>query len=131
MALAAVKAINARIRSNQALDYFCSIHFWGRASNFTIPLAAIADTRKSPELISPTMTGALIIYSFTSMKYSISIVPKGYLFLAFHPINACAQLTQGYRYLDYYYWGGKESGKYAEAAAAGKAAVEAAKAAEK
>lgn len=95
MAAAAIKAINARIRSNKALDYFCStrrfgprlapvkgvvesivfltrstrlhsmrtsnfyplltrarstVGFWGPASNFTIPLAAIADSRKSPEL---------------------------------------------------------------------------------
>ncbi|KAI5280590.1 hypothetical protein KEM54_003630 [Ascosphaera aggregata] len=47
---AIVKAINAKIRSNKVLDYFCSTHFWGPASNFGIPIAAIADMRKNPEI---------------------------------------------------------------------------------
>ncbi|KAF7502946.1 hypothetical protein GJ744_004792 [Endocarpon pusillum] len=46
----AIKAINAKIRSNKVLDYFCSTHFWGPASNFGIPLAAIVDIKKDPEM---------------------------------------------------------------------------------
>ncbi|KKY15064.1 hypothetical protein UCRPC4_g06492 [Phaeomoniella chlamydospora] len=48
---AAIKALNAKIRQNKALDYFCSTHFWGPASNFGIPLAAIADFKKDPEIL--------------------------------------------------------------------------------
>ncbi|SPN96834.1 uncharacterized protein DNG_00354 [Cephalotrichum gorgonifer] len=82
--------------------------FWGPASNFGIPLAAIMDTQKSPELISGQMTGALCIYSATFMRYSLAVTPKNYLLFMCHLINGCAQATQGYRYLDYNYWGGKE-----------------------
>ncbi|KAL2266878.1 hypothetical protein VTJ83DRAFT_4155 [Remersonia thermophila] len=127
MALAAVKAINARFRSNKVLGSVCSTHFWVSASNYAIPLAAIADTRKSPELISPTMTGALIMYSLASIRFSLVIGPKAYTLPTCHLTNVCAQLIQGYRCLHYYYLGGKESGKHAEAVAAGTAAAEAAK----
>ncbi|KAI4171292.1 MAG: hypothetical protein LQ343_004369 [Gyalolechia ehrenbergii] len=46
---AALSALNAKIRSHPYLSYFCSTHFWGPASNFGIPLAAIADFQKDPE----------------------------------------------------------------------------------
>jgi hypothetical protein len=105
---ALVKAINARIRSNPYLDYFCSTHFWGPASNFGIPLAAIADAKKSPELISGNMTGALVVYSAVFMRYSLAVTPKNYLLFGCHFINECSQLSQGYRFLNYHYWGGKE-----------------------
>jgi hypothetical protein len=79
---AAIKAINAKIRSNKVLDYFCSTRefsqlrisaqfvgtasflstlwsrmkltpcadFWGPASNFGIPVAAVMDIQKDPEM---------------------------------------------------------------------------------
>ncbi|KAI9700588.1 MAG: hypothetical protein M1820_006742 [Bogoriella megaspora] len=50
---AAIKALNARIRSNPVTDYFCSTHFWGPASNFGIPIAAVMDTQKDPEMQVP------------------------------------------------------------------------------
>ncbi|KAL2881916.1 hypothetical protein CSAL01_08404 [Colletotrichum salicis] len=106
---AIVKAINAKIRSNPVSDYVCSTHFWGPVSNFGIPLAAVMDTQKSPDLISGQMTGALCIYSATFMRYSLAVSPKNYLLFACHFINEGAQLTQGYRYMQYNYWGGKEA----------------------
>ncbi|KAI5303504.1 hypothetical protein KEM56_007476 [Ascosphaera pollenicola] len=106
---AIVKAVNAKIRSNKVLDYFCSTHFWGPASNFGIPIAAIADMRKDPEIISGTMTGALSIYSATFMRYALAVQPKNYLLFACHMINFCGQTTQGYRWLSYHKWGGKEA----------------------
>ncbi|KAI5195483.1 hypothetical protein E4T39_08208 [Aureobasidium subglaciale] len=45
-----LKAVNAKIRSDPKLDYLCSTHFWGPASNYGIPMAAIMDTQKSPEM---------------------------------------------------------------------------------
>ncbi|KAL8997895.1 MAG: hypothetical protein Q9169_002977 [Polycauliona sp. 2 TL-2023] len=47
---AAISALNAKIRSQPTLSYFCSTHFWGPFSNFGIPIAAILDTQKDPEL---------------------------------------------------------------------------------
>jgi hypothetical protein len=54
------------------------------------------------------MTGALCIYSMTFMRYSLAVTPQNYLLFACHLVNECAQLTQGYRYLSYHNWGGKE-----------------------
>lgn len=120
---AAIKAINAKIRSNKVLDYFCSTHFWGPASNFGIPLAAIMDTQKDPEIISPKMTGALTIYAATFMRYSLAVTPKNYLLFACHLTNFGAQVTQGFRYMNHFHWGGKEA-KEAAAAAEGKKVAE-------
>jgi hypothetical protein len=58
--------------------------------------------------ISGKMTGALCIYAATFMRYSLAITPKNYLLLMCHSVNAGAQLTQCYRYLQYHHWSGKE-----------------------
>ncbi|KAK3354357.1 hypothetical protein B0H65DRAFT_9406 [Neurospora tetraspora] len=115
-----VKAINAKIRSHPVLNYVCSTHFWGPASNFGIPIAAVMDTQKSPELISGQMTFALCIYSATFMRYALAVQPKNYLLFMCHAVNETAQLTQGYRYLKYNYWGGKEKEGLVKAVDAGK-----------
>ncbi|KAL3423918.1 hypothetical protein PVAG01_05665 [Phlyctema vagabunda] len=101
-------AVNAKIRSNPMLNYVCSTHFWGPVSNFGIPIAAVMDTQKSPELISGSMTGALTIYSATFMRYALAVQPKNYLLFACHFVNEGAQLTQGYRWMQYNKWGGRE-----------------------
>ncbi|KAJ5225408.1 Mitochondrial pyruvate carrier 1 [Penicillium chermesinum] len=139
---AAIKAINAKIRSNKVTDYLCSTHFWGPASNFGIPLAAVMDTQKDAELISGPMTGALILYAATFMRYALAVTPKNYLLFACHLTNFGAQTTQGYRYLAYwkytlwfvflgfgadsvcYSWGGREA-QLAEKAKQGAQAAEA------
>lgn len=54
------------------------------------------------------MTGALCIYALTFMRYSLAVTPKNYLLFMCHFVNAGAQFTQGYRYLDYHHWGGME-----------------------
>jgi hypothetical protein len=53
------------------------------------------------------MTGALVVYSATFMRYSLAVSPKNYLLFACHFVNEGAQLTQGYRWLQYHKWGGK------------------------
>ncbi|KAK0754251.1 hypothetical protein B0T18DRAFT_33573 [Schizothecium vesticola] len=120
---AVVKAINSKIRAHPVLNYVCSTHFWGPVSNFGIPLAAVADTQKSPELISGKMTFALTIYSATFMRYSLAVQPKNYLLFGCHLINEVSQLTQGYRYVDWHHWGGKDAAQ--AALATGKDAVKA------
>jgi hypothetical protein len=65
---AAISAINAKIRSQPVLNYVCSTRkliglvaltessaltstdFWGPMSNFGIPVAAIMDAQKDPEM---------------------------------------------------------------------------------
>ncbi|KAL4778291.1 hypothetical protein BJX76DRAFT_343630 [Aspergillus varians] len=122
---AVIKAINAKIRSNKVADYVCSTHFWGPVSNFGIPVAAVMDTQKDPEIISGQMTGALVIYSATFMRYSLAVSPRNYLLFACHLINFSAQCTQGYRYMNYWNWGGREASLAAQGVQKGKDATEA------
>lgn len=72
------------------------------------------------------MTGALVVYSATFMRYSLAVTPQNYLLFACHFINECSQLTQGYRYLQWHHWGGKEKAGAAGAVEAVKANVSAA-----
>lgn len=76
------------------------------------------------------MTFALTIYSATFMRYSLAVQPKNYLLFACHFINEASQITQGYRYINWHHWGGKdaaqaalETGKGAVKAVEGKAAA--------
>ncbi|ESZ98894.1 UPF0041 domain-containing protein [Sclerotinia borealis F-4128] len=83
--------------------------FWGPVSNFGIPIAAVMDTQKSPDLISGKMTAALCVYSATFMRYSLAVTPLNPLLFLCHFVNEGAQLTQGYRWMQYHQWGGKEA----------------------
>ncbi|KAK5123969.1 hypothetical protein LTR85_002166 [Meristemomyces frigidus] len=112
---AAIKAINAKIRANPVSDYLCSTHFWGPASNFGIPLAAVMDTQKDPEIISGKMTLALAGYSGVFMRYAFAVTPRNYLLFGCHVVNFGAQVTQGYRYLNYWNFGGREKALSARA----------------
>lgn len=47
------------------------------------------------------MTGALVIYAATFMRYSLAVTPKNYLLFSCHLLNFGAQLTQGVRYVQY------------------------------
>ncbi|KAH6650333.1 hypothetical protein F5144DRAFT_588833 [Chaetomium tenue] len=98
-------------------------HFWGPVSNFGIPVAAVMDTRKSPDLISAPMTFALCVYSATFMRYALAVTPANYLLFACHFVNEGAQLTQGYRYLQWTRWGGREQAALTGAIDAGKEKV--------
>ncbi|KAK9333395.1 hypothetical protein V1520DRAFT_332550 [Lipomyces starkeyi] len=84
------------------------VDFAWPVSNFGIPIAAVMDTKKDPILISGPMTGSLILYSLVFMRYSMAITPKNYLLFGCHFVNECAQLTQGFRYLNYWQFGGRE-----------------------
>jgi hypothetical protein len=104
-----ISAANAKIRSNPVLSYICSTHFWGPVSNFGIPIAAVLDiTRKDPEIISGKMTTALVVYSAVFMRYSMAVTPKNYLLFGCHFVNEVAQIAQGYRYINYWNYGGRE-----------------------
>jgi hypothetical protein len=119
---AAIKALNAKIRSNKYTDYFCStrtfypdpvcasmgnkwmvrfgggssgrrwrassrrraianthIDFWGPASNFGIPIAAIADMSKDPEMYvlyhQPSLPGLDTSYCLHGISTNYKIPP--------------------------------------------------------
>ncbi|OAQ27390.1 UPF0041-domain-containing protein [Linnemannia elongata AG-77] len=77
-------------------------HFWGPVANWGLPLAAIADIKKDPEMISGNMTGALTVYSLLFMRFAWMVQPRNYLLFACHATNETAQLIQGYRYINYH-----------------------------
>jgi len=69
------------------------------------------------------MTAALCIYSATFMRYALAVTPANYLLFLCHAVNETAQLTQGYRYLQYHKWGGKEQEALEKAGDKAKGAV--------
>lgn len=69
------------------------------------------------------MTGALVIYSATFMRYALAVQPKNYLLFLCHFVNEGAQLTQGYRYLQYHKTAGSEEQLKQKAESAVKGAV--------
>ncbi|KAI5950068.1 hypothetical protein KGF57_004413 [Candida theae] len=89
--------------SKKTLKYMCTTHFWGPVSNFGIPIAAIMDLKKDPEVISGPMTGSLILYSLVFMRYSLAVTPKNYLLFGCHFVNELAQLGQGFRWTKFHY----------------------------
>lgn len=74
----------------------------GLVANWGLPLAAIADFKKDPELISGKMTAALSVYSVLFMRFAWMVQPRNYLLFACHATNEAAQLTQGFRFIQYY-----------------------------
>ncbi|MCJ1276250.1 hypothetical protein MMC21_004055 [Puttea exsequens] len=73
------------------------------------------DVQKDPDIISGRMTAALVLYSGTFMRYALAVTPKNPLLFACHFINFGAQSTQGYRYLQYWNYGGREKALEAKA----------------
>ncbi|KAM3183817.1 pyruvate transporter mpc1 [Hymenolepis weldensis] len=83
--------------------YLCSTHFWGPVANWGLPLAALADLKKNPELISGKMTFALLCYSALFMRFAIRVEPRNLLLFACHATNETAQAAQGIRFVDFWY----------------------------
>lgn len=54
------------------------------------------------------MTLALSGYSGVFMRYALAVSPKNYLLFGCHVVNFSAQITQGYRYVNYWHMGGRE-----------------------
>ena len=65
------------------------------------------------------MTGALTLYSGTVMRYALAVTPANYLLFGCHAINFSSQLVQGYRYINYFHFGGKEAALSERAKAVG------------
>ncbi|CAF0936488.1 unnamed protein product [Adineta ricciae] len=95
----------AQLKSKEMRDYLMrrEKHFWGPVANWGLPLAAIADLKKDPEIISPKMTVALCFYSMLFMRFALQVKPKNRLLFACHFANECAQLMQLARFINYKY----------------------------
>lgn len=51
---------------------------------------------------------ALSVYSLMFMRFAWKVQPRNLLLFACHFTNECAQLTQGARFINYYYIEGAE-----------------------
>ncbi|XP_044143908.1 mitochondrial pyruvate carrier 1 isoform X1 [Bufo gargarizans] len=76
-------------------------HFWGPVANWGLPIAAINDMKKSPDIISGRMTFALTCYSLLFMRFAYKVQPRNWLLFACHLTNECAQLVQGGRLINF------------------------------
>ncbi|KAI6172387.1 Mitochondrial pyruvate carrier [Aphelenchoides besseyi] len=84
-------------------DYFLSTHFFGPVANWGLPIAAIADLKKNPEMVSGNMTFALCVYSSVFMRFAWHVKPRNLLLFSCHCTNLTAQTTQFARWLNYHY----------------------------
>lgn len=50
-----------------------------------------------------------MLYSGTFMRYALAVQPKNYLLFGCHVVNFGAQATQGARWYNYWYMGGRAS----------------------
>ncbi|XP_066171933.1 mitochondrial pyruvate carrier 1 [Sylvia atricapilla] len=99
------------VRSKEFRDYLMSTHFWGPVANWGLPVAAINDMKKSPEIVSGRMTFALCCYSLAFMRFAYKVQPRNWLLFACHFTNEIAQLIQGGRLIKYrqvFKWGSHE-----------------------
>jgi len=92
-----------RYSAKEWKNYFLSTHFWGPVANWGLPLAAIADLKKNPDMISGNMTTALCIYSCVFMRFAWHVKPRNMLLFACHLTNVTAQSTQLVRFLNKHY----------------------------
>ena len=69
-------------------------HFWGPVTNWGISLAALKDTTKAPDKVSPNMTFALCVYSLLFMRFAVRVQPRNMLLFACHATNETVQLYQ-------------------------------------
>ncbi|OXB76576.1 UNVERIFIED_CONTAM: hypothetical protein H355_011196 [Colinus virginianus] len=104
------------MRSKGGMCTWLVNHFWGPVANWGLPVAAINDMKKSPEIISGRMTfvqifkvilwyllcfAALCCYSLTFMRFAYKVQPRNWLLFACHLTNEVAQLIQGGRLIKY------------------------------
>lgn len=78
------------------------VHRWTRAAFSCATKPATCANSLTFFSISGQFTAALTVYSATFMRYALAVTPKNYLLFACHFVNFNAQLTQGYRWYDYW-----------------------------
>ncbi|KAG1864223.1 hypothetical protein DFJ58DRAFT_206297 [Suillus subalutaceus] len=100
--------INHLLLETCLIVLFTGTHFWGPVANWGLPLAALADLSKDEEVISGSMTTALAAYSMVFMRFAWKVQPRNYLLFACHLTNGTAQSIQEARFVNYWYYGGRE-----------------------
>lgn len=95
------KKLFDNLKSKEFREYLMSTHFWGPVANWGIPIAALADIKKDPVFISPTMTLALFCYSGIFMRFAWKVQPRNLLLFGCHLTNVTAQGIQGVRCINY------------------------------
>uniref|UniRef100_A0A915EUN2 Mitochondrial pyruvate carrier n=1 Tax=Ditylenchus dipsaci TaxID=166011 RepID=A0A915EUN2_9BILA len=75
----------------------------GPVANWGLPLAALADLKKNPDMISGNMTMALCIYSSVFMRFAWHVKPRNMLLFACHCTNFTAQGGQLTRFVNHHY----------------------------
>lgn len=108
MAAAMGRKLIDSLKSKEFREYLMSTHFWGPVANWGIPIAALADIKKDPKIISGTMTTALCLYSLVFMRFAWKVQPRNMLLFGCHITNFTAQSIQGARCLEYNYLGGNK-----------------------
>lgn len=108
MAAAMGRKLIDSLKSKEFREYLMSTHFWGPVANWGIPIAALADIKKDPKIISGTMTTALCLYSIVFMRFAWKVQPRNMLLFGCHITNFTAQSIQGARCLEYNYLAGKK-----------------------
>ncbi|WWC89410.1 uncharacterized protein L201_004334 [Kwoniella dendrophila CBS 6074] len=99
-------------KSPAAREYFFSTHFWGPMANWGLPIAALTDiATRDEESISGVMSPTLAAYSMIFMRFAWRVQPRNYLLFACHATNAAAQTVQEGRFINYWYFGGRENKK--------------------
>ncbi|VDM46309.1 unnamed protein product [Toxocara canis] len=98
-----ITAYFMRSSRKEWIDYFMSTHFWGPVANWGLPLAAIADLKKDPDMISGPMTSALCLYSSVFMRFAWHVQPRNILLFICHMTNLTAQTTQLTRFVNHHY----------------------------
>nr|KAF6341691.1 mitochondrial pyruvate carrier 1 [Myotis myotis] len=93
--------VDTRLPLSKARRQMQVTHFWGPVANWGLPIAAINDMKKSPEIISGRMTFALCCYSLTFMRFAYKVQPRNWLLFVCHATNEVAQLIQGGRLIKY------------------------------
>uniref|UniRef100_T1JH35 Mitochondrial pyruvate carrier n=1 Tax=Strigamia maritima TaxID=126957 RepID=T1JH35_STRMM len=58
---------------------------------------------KDASMVSGNMTCALCVYSALFMRFALKVQPRNMLLFACHFANECAQLVQGFRFINYHY----------------------------
>jgi hypothetical protein len=81
--------------------YLMSTHFWGPVANWGFVLAGLADSRKAPEFLSPSMTMTMSIYSLLFMRFAYVVKPRNWLLFACHATNESVQLYNLARYVNW------------------------------
>ncbi|KAK9904213.1 hypothetical protein WJX75_006887 [Coccomyxa subellipsoidea] len=76
-------------------------HFWGPVANWGFVIAGLTDSQKSPEVISPNMTGVMCVYSALFMRFAWAISPRNYILMACHAANETVQLNQLRRWYEW------------------------------